>query len=127
MPPPTFADDRTHPAVTTNDNGTATVTIGEAVLRTTYAHTTLERRGVYHWQIHHTAQQWVEGATDLSTRVGLNRGPVTMLATLCSYLIACAESGEHGENSNLFPPNVREWAQQYSDEINSLGYEITGF
>lgn len=41
-----------------------------------------------------------------------------MLGTLLSFLDACAESRRYrGDNSDLFPDAVGEWAEQWSDEI----------
>lgn len=55
-------------------------------------------------------------------------------ASILAFLGACAESRSHaerqgkpamdGENSDLFPENVGAWAQQMSDEISMLEYEI---
>lgn len=55
-------------------------------------------------------------------------------AAILSFLSACAESRAYatrqgkdpmeGENSDLFPANVGEWAEQNSDEIAMLSYEI---
>lgn len=54
---------------------------------------------------------------------------------ILSFLSACAESRTHaerqgknpmeGENSDLFPENVGQWAQEFSDEITLLELEIT--
>jgi hypothetical protein len=50
---------------------------------------------------------------------------------LLSFLGACAESrqyatrtGRTGENADLFPENVGEWAEMHSDEIACLGMEL---
>lgn len=55
-------------------------------------------------------------------------------ASLLSFLGACAESRAYGtrkngdpmsgENSDLFPPYVGEWAESVSDEIGMLAFEI---
>ena len=55
-------------------------------------------------------------------------------AALLSFLSACAESRSYGErmkrdamageNSDLFPANVGEWAQSVSDELSMLQMEI---
>lgn len=56
-----------------------------------------------------------------------------MTATLLNFLGACAESRQHatrtgandkGENGNLFPDAVGEWAEQNSDEIGMLALEL---
>jgi len=58
-------------------------------------------------------------------------------ASVCAFLSACAESRQYatrkgksamdGENSDLFPESVGEWAEQNSDEIDMvrLGIEET--
>lgn len=55
-------------------------------------------------------------------------------AAMLSFLSACAESRAYGlrqygdamkgENSDLFPANVGEWAESMSDEIDLLAYEL---
>lgn len=57
-----------------------------------------------------------------------------MFGDILSFLGACAESRSYaesmrwnameGENSELFPENVGQWAQQMSDEIAMLQCEI---
>lgn len=55
---------------------------------------------------------------------GLQNG----FGSLLSFLDACAESwryaGKDGENSDLFPQAIAEWAAQNSDEIGMCRYEI---
>lgn len=53
------------------------------------------------------------------------------LASLLSFLTAAAESlsyrlrtGRTGENEDLFPANVVEWAHLYSDELSMLQMEL---
>lgn len=66
---------------------------------------------------------------------GVNDAPCSMLqcqfAALLSFLSACAESrayaahtGREGENADLFPDNVGQWAEENSDEISCLACEI---
>lgn len=55
-------------------------------------------------------------------------------AAILSFLTACAESRSYaertkrdpmsGENSDLFPDNVGQWAQSVSDELSMLQMEI---
>lgn len=69
------------------------------------------------------------------------RGAVNELAdtdkamqSLLAFLYACQESYAHdirnggdggeGENSKLFPPHVREWAHQMSEEISLAAVEL---
>lgn len=82
-----------------------------------------ERRTVYYYSItgaglDHRKYQ------DLHTGVGMDHGPGEMLATLLAFLTACAESYPDGENSDLFPRDVAEWAAQHSDELAMLQFEI---
>lgn len=53
------------------------------------------------------------------------------MAILLAFLDACAESrrysrhsGQEGENLDLFPDNVGEWAEANSDEIAMTKLEI---
>lgn len=54
-----------------------------------------------------------------------------MLATLIGFLGACGESvaygrrtGRKGENADLFPAPVAEWADGASDELAMLGFDM---
>ena len=69
-------------------------------------------------------------ATDLHSGRGGGSLQAGMVDLLC-FLGACAESlaykdrtGSEGENADLFPRTVGEWARQNSDEIASLQCEI---
>ncbi len=53
------------------------------------------------------------------------------MASLLSFLRACAESwrykardGGKGENADLFPPAIAEWASQHIDELGLLQCEL---
>jgi hypothetical protein len=53
------------------------------------------------------------------------------LESLLSFLSACGESVNHatrtgraGENADLFPPAIAEWAAQHSDEIAIAALEV---
>jgi hypothetical protein len=69
-------------------------------------------------------------ADDLASGVGggsLQSG----LESLLSFLIACGESwsyqqrtGREGENADLFPAAVAEWAAQNQDELPMLAIEL---
>lgn len=69
----------------------------------------------------------IAGATDESE---LQSG----FAAICGFLSACAESRQYasrkgldpmeGENSDLFPPTVGEWAESVSDELAMLSLEL---
>jgi len=70
--------------------------------------------------------------TDSDIRSGCQGGNLREgLISLLSFLSAAAEShscriqtGRIGENEDLFPAHVVEWAHQHSDEISMLGLEI---
>lgn len=81
--------------------------------------------------------KWCHEADDLQSGCNEVVGPASLqrgMATLLSFLTACAESRRYatrrygdpmnGENSNLFPPHVGEWAEQHSDELAMLEYEL---
>lgn len=63
-------------------------------------------------------------------------GPADALENALSFLGACAESRSYGqrrhgdpmsgENSDLFVPEVGEWAEANSDEISLLQLELSG-
>ena len=79
------------------------------------------------------AEAWSYSADDLQTGVG-GGSLQGQLSTLCVFLFACAESyaydirrggdGSGGENSDLFPAHVREWAHQHDDELSMLACEL---
>jgi hypothetical protein len=53
-------------------------------------------------------------------------GTRAAFGALLSFLTACAESYPGGENADLFPTPVAEWACQHDDEIAMLREEIEG-
>jgi hypothetical protein len=65
---------------------------------------------------------------DLRTGVGLDDGPRAMLAALCGFLGAFAESRRYGspdsDNWGLFPDSLAEWATAHDDEVTLLGLDI---
>lgn len=51
--------------------------------------------------------------------------PMEALGSLVSFLLACAESkSEDSENYNLFPNEIREWAEMCSDELGMVAMAI---
>ncbi len=84
-------------------------------------------RCVYRWTIdlpggeEHAADDIESPRDDLQAAFG----------SLLAFLGACAEgrsyatsTGRESENADLFPDAVGEWAQEFSNEIDSLRYEI---
>jgi hypothetical protein len=83
-------------------------------------------RFIYHIDtpdFEHTGEDLQSGCGESSLQSGL--------ASLCGFLSACGESysydmrhGEPGENYDLFPPAVAEWAYQRSGELSMLECEL---
>jgi hypothetical protein len=118
---------------------TLTRTAGRARLSVTGPiRTNSEGRHVWRWSVAEVADdgQATDLATgeDLHTGVGMTATPEQMLATLCTFLGAAAESHQyamrHGvplaetENGDLFDHAVMMLASQESDEIAMLAIEL---
>ena len=75
-----------------------------------------------------TANGWQYVGNDLHSGVASSPDEIDAAATLFGFLGACAESrtynGGTGENADLFPDYVGEWAVENSDEIGMLEYEL---
>lgn len=106
------------------------IRIGDAWLSLTYAtRPGRDGRTRYRWHWHNDA-----GAecTDDDLQSGRGGGDLRDgFSSLISFLGAFAESisyatrtGHPGENADLFPPEMGEWATQNSDEIGMLGIEL---
>ena len=91
---------------------------------------TEDRRICYRWYVDIPAGEF--SGSDLRTGVGgIGDSYQEVFVSLLSFLSAAAESrayrertGREGENEDLFPPKVVEWAHQNSDEIGILECEI---
>lgn len=80
-----------------------------------------------------TTKDWQYQADDIHG--GANETPnlVAGARSLFAFLYACQESVAHaargglvrGENADLFPSHVAEWAEQYSEEIQSAHEKIS--
>lgn len=102
--------------------------IGNGSVSIEYGGITTDNRRQYMYHIDIPGYSYSGG--DLSSGVGggsLQSG----LSSLLSFLGAFAESvvqfdghGDEGEHVDLFPPKLREWAIQNSDEISMLEAEI---
>ncbi len=87
--------------------------------------------GRVRYEYHIDGAAFAHSADDLQS--GASGGTLTDgLACLLSFLVACAESvnyadrtGRESENSDLFPPNVADWAAQNADEISILEFEMS--
>lgn len=78
-------------------------------------------RTVYEWHIYGDCHDLT--GHDLKSGVGggsLQEG----LESLLTFLGAFAESYPDGENADLFPAELAEWAQQNSDEISMASLEL---
>lgn len=98
------------------------VKIGDATISIEYLSITSENRTRYRYHIDMPDAKSFTGS-DLKSGVGggsLQEG----MCSLLSFLDACAESYPDGDNADLFPKRIAEWAQQNSDEIGMLRCEI---
>jgi len=84
-----------------------------------------EGRPVFEWTVSlDSGESW--SATDLKgPACGAEPSEEEMLATLLVFLGAAIEAREYGgENEDLFPAELLDWAAQYSDEIAMLAFEM---
>lgn len=82
--------------------------------------------GRIHYRVH---IDFVDGTefVDESLRSGVGGGSLRDgMSSYLSFLGAAAESYRNGsgENSDLFPPHVVEWAHQHNGEISVVQFEI---
>lgn len=72
----------------------------------------------------------LETGRDLHTGVSMDRGPVPMLETLCSFLSATAEhyratmAPDPEDSPGGFGAMVQEWAYMHDDELSMIGAEL---
>lgn len=104
------------------------VRVGDASISIEECGATNDGRTRYKYYIDTPAFEY-EGS-DLKSGVG-NGTLQSGLASLLSFLSAAAESysyqqrtGRAGDNSDLFPAHVTEWAYQHSDELGMLACEL---
>ncbi len=106
----------------------AGVKVGVATISIDFAGHTSDGRTRYNYFIDTPLFEYA--GSDLKSGVGggsLQAG----LESLLAFLSAAAESyayqmrtGRQGENADLFPANVLEWAYQHSDELSMLACEL---
>jgi len=80
-------------------------------------------RPVYSYSI--VTPKWKYDANDIYGAP--NELPNLGLASksLFAFLLQCVEAKEESENYGLFPPQVREWANHFSDQITIKYTQIT--
>ncbi len=99
------------------------VQIGDAIISIEYKGVTYDGRMEYRWYVDIGILE-VSG-DDLSSRGGsLQEGLESLLAFLGAFAESWQYAGENGENSNLFPATLAEWAMLNSDEIGMLQIEL---
>ena len=106
-----------------------TQTIGDATVTVEYAGKEFESfreddyRRRYSYSI--VTSEWRYDGNDLYSGVGAAIDTEHAARTLFSFLSACAESRAYGggENADLFPEHVGQWAEENSDEIGLLSID----
>lgn len=87
-------------------------------------------RVIWRYIIEDDDHQVLDDATDLRSGTGDDVDPNKAMTTLLGYLGAAAEayrhtmSGQDSDNTDLFPPNVTEWAYQHDDQLAALAHEL---
>ena len=114
-----------HPPFSIGSRLLPSLTVGDGTLSLEQVGRDRFGRGVYRWYVDILAGEF--SAADLVGPGGLQ----AVFGSLLAFLGAAAESygysqrsGQQGENSDLFPPAVVEWAYQHSDELSMLQCEI---
>lgn len=108
------------------------IEIGNASILLDAVDTDRDGRTIYGYSIRIGGVEPTHQARDL--RSGCQGGTEREgLASLLSFLSAAAESrryrestGQEGDNEDLFPAEIADWACQYSDEISVASIELEG-
>ena len=108
------------------------IDIGNATILLDAVDTDRDGRTIYGYSIRIDGVEPTHQARDL--RSGCQGGTEREgLASLLSFLSAAAESrqyrkrtGREGDNEDLFPAEIVDWACQYSDEIAVASLELEG-
>jgi hypothetical protein len=69
--------------------------------------------------------RWQYVDTDLHGGVGEKPNERTAFGSLVSFLLACVESQPDGENADLFPKHVAEWADSHESALTELSLDYT--
>jgi hypothetical protein len=107
----------THP-MTITPRLMAGLKVGKAFISIEYAGVSPDRRWIYRYHIDRGSREFT--GEDLKSGVGggsIQQG----LTSLLSFLTAAAEGGE---NADLFPPEIVEWAAENRDELSCLEIEL---
>lgn len=104
------------------------VKIGASYISIAYGEATPDNRQGY--LVYIDTLEFEYCASDIASKVGGGSLQDGLQAAL-SFLDACAESrayhartGRRGDNADLFPSHVGEWAETNSDEIGMLACEL---
>ena len=101
------------------------VRIGDAMISIKPEGRTADNRLKVRWFIDVGGKEYSKD--DLSSGVGAQWSTATARTTmgnLLGFLSAFAEADDGDENADLFPAELREWAQQHEDDITTIRIEI---
>jgi hypothetical protein len=89
-----------------------------------------EGRWIWRYVIEDAHHRILDDASDLRTGAGDPIDTRKAMETLVGYLGAAAEShrytlqGQSSENSDMFPPQVMEWAYEHDDDLAALALNL---
>jgi hypothetical protein len=69
-------------------------------------------------------QRWQYVGNDIFGAVNESPDNKKAMQSLLAFLYAAQEAKDDSENSTLFPPHVREWAAENSEEISQVAVEL---
>lgn len=105
-----------------------TQTIGDTAITVDYIGKAFEPGGSWRRNYGYSivTSEWRYDGNDIHSGVGAAIDVEDAARVLFSFLSACAESrgyGSGGENADLFPEHVGQWAEENSDEIGLLSID----
>lgn len=115
VPAPMFISSRLMAAVKLPDGST---------IHVSYLGSTYEGRQHYGWAIDDANGKHLGAGEDLKSGYGAPADYREAMSSLLSFLGAAAESLEEGENANLFPRAIVDWARQNNDEIVMMAFDL---